>query len=242
MRSEYSNYFEYGLALKTNECFVTSKNKVFNYKKCLFLSENKKNVLVFGDSYSNHLMPGLRKAYPNINFLQASASGCVPTVGNEIGAFRCLKLKEYIIKEFLPSNGNKISSVIISFKRWWEVGLGNVHNTFKVVKGIVPRSKIMSPNIHYNVNLPYILHKGDRKKRVLSQDSHLIADRQFDLNKKAKKLFLKDEYVDLLGQICNGGKCKTLVDDVIPLIYDHGHFTKEGSSYLIQRLKSQLNL
>src|SRR5262249_17443149 len=65
--------------VRSGVCFLTtgySDQSLFRNDLCLALRPDRKNVLVMGDSHAAHLWMGLHEARPDINFMQATASGC----------------------------------------------------------------------------------------------------------------------------------------------------------------------
>src|SRR5262249_21356921 len=65
---------------RVGSCFLTSKNTFtdFSAATCLAQDPQKRNILLIGDSHAAQLWYGLASTFKDVNFMQATASGCKP--------------------------------------------------------------------------------------------------------------------------------------------------------------------
>jgi peptidoglycan/LPS O-acetylase OafA/YrhL len=216
--------------MREGTCFLTTKHDDFHFfdvNRCLTVKVGVTNILILGDSHAADLWPGLSSTFPNVNFLQATASGCRPTL-NSIGAARCTKLINYVIHEYLPKN--RISMVIMSAR--WEVGdAEGVATTARALSLVADKVLVVGPMPEYRRPLPMLLAQStaDLEQAYAngfrSPDIELI-DRSFSRQMTESSI----EYLSLVDLMCNP-LCKVIVNHA-PIEFDSGHLTEEGSTYL----------
>src|SRR5688572_28354081 len=87
--------------LRARECFLNSgfdDFSLFRPETCLALAPDRLNFLVLGDSHAAHFTPALAASRPDINFMQATASGC-QALRRGRGARRCVSLFKHVFDE-----------------------------------------------------------------------------------------------------------------------------------------------
>jgi hypothetical protein len=216
--------------MREGTCFLTTKHDdlhFFDLDRCLTAKVGVTNILILGDSHAADLWPGLSSTFPNVNFLQATASGCRPTL-NSIGAARCTKLVNYVIHEYLPKN--RISMVIMSAR--WEMGdAEGVAATARALSLVADKVLVVGPMPEYRRPLPILLAQSTEDLEQAyangfrSPDIELI-DRSFSRKMTESNI----EYLSLVDLLCNP-QCKVIVNHA-PMEFDSGHLTEEGSTYL----------
>jgi len=220
--------------MQEGTCFLTDKYNSFSYFKaedCLNLSTNKKNILIIGDSHAAHLWTGLKSVYPQINFLQATAAGCRPVI-NGVGKKRCRDLIEYIFNVYLHKN--KVDAVILS-GRWKASEASSTLYTAEVLRQFVQTVIISGPITEYDQPLPRILAraiaKNDNEEEFAKK--HLKTEPKF-----ADDIFSKVQWPNGVKYVSVYSimQTPTLSSD-IPVQFDYGHLTKEGSIYLADQLR-----
>jgi hypothetical protein len=140
-------------------CSIGEKNDNFNrYKKedCLALARDRPNILLIGESHAEHLSPGLKAVYPNVNFLEGYSTGCKPVVG-ATGPLRCTTLIKYIFEEFLPHT--HLEGIILA-ARWNLEDLRSVKTTTEVLRPFADKIFVFGPIVEYERPLPRILILG----------------------------------------------------------------------------------
>ena len=234
--SKLAAYAHYRNTSHPGLCFLTSNANDFNlYDKqtCLSKDTKKKNYLLIGDSHANHLWIGLAKSLPNVNLMQATASGCKPVLKSE-GQVRCLKLMDYILNDYLPKN--KVDALLIS-ARWTTNDLELLLNSLDYYKKYATEVYVFGPTVEYYGNLPRILALShDLKSDVMLK--HSVVPDQFDMDKYLKSAVSSKgvHYISTLQTICSDREnCKRLTPSGVPYQFDNCHLTNEASVVLAEQ-------
>jgi peptidoglycan/LPS O-acetylase OafA/YrhL len=242
MLADYSRYNEseeFWTAYRHGTCFYGSEMdsfESFDKNECLKMSKTKENYLIFGDSHAAHLYFGLAHNFPEINFMQATASGCLPLFGME-GEKRCTDLVDYVINDFLPKN--QIDGIILA-GRWDKDSVSRIADTLRILKGYVSRVNIVGPTAEYTAPLPQLLLKvgsdGSEKKLTdfLVRERIALSNQMAQLARSPTVRF-----VPIIDVICPKGKCAIYSHGKMPLVWDYGHFTKSGSVRVVKLLKDR---
>ena len=224
--------------LRTGSCFITAgytdEFEKHDKDSCLSIKKDGPNYLLIGDSHAAHLWSGLKAHYPSINFLQATASGCRPVLG-EGGEQHCVGLVHYIYDQFLPTH--KLDGVLIS-AQWAPKDLPNIISTVEAIKRYVPRVIVIGPTVQYLQPLPRILAKAMISKQSETKVAteyrraeEEATDRLFATTLKAAQI----EYASAYAALCHPD-CEVWASAGIPIQFDDDHFTRQGSAYFIKRL------
>ena len=96
------------------------------------------------------------------------------------------------------------------------------------------------PSLEFKTKLPYILMKGVATDGLIKKNHHLVKQDQFILNRKFKPFLSDSVYLDMLEAVCNDEMCKTLTDEKYPMWWDYGHFSNEGSVYIVEKIKEKI--
>jgi hypothetical protein len=216
--------------MREGQCFLTSTteggSESFDKSTCLQLSADKKNILIIGDSHAAHLWAGLVAANPEINFLQANASGCKPILG-AAGRERCTSLRQFIFQEFLPAH--KLDGIIMS-ANWTSADVAGAVSTALDLRESGVRAVIFGPTVEYRVDLPKLVALS-----IVRNDPALV-DRNRRKDQAATDQSFRDQtskagvpYFSVYGTLCPDGHCRTVDDAGLPLAFDYGHLTESGS-------------
>jgi peptidoglycan/LPS O-acetylase OafA/YrhL len=233
----YANYDASQLT-RSGTCFITSGFNDFNfYKKdeCLKLKPNQKNVLLIGDSHAAHLWAGLIANYPKINFMQATASGCKPLMG-EPGAKRCTDLRTFILRDFLPHH--HLDGIILS-ARWAAADVNSVKATTAMLHAYADKVAVFGPIVEYEHALPRVLAKaGDMNEANFASEHRKLEPVKTDrlLSKALKNSGAN--YFSVYQALCQS-QCVVRTGG-IPIQFDYGHLTREGSALLASKVDQQL--
>jgi peptidoglycan/LPS O-acetylase OafA/YrhL len=218
----------------SGECFLAESHMRFaNYPKdqCLPTDPNRKNVLLLGDSHAAHFITALRQRYPDINFAQANASGCQPTLRPE-GARRCVRLLDYIYSTVVPSR--RFDAVILA-ARWRDSDVPHLRETAEFLAQNVAEVFMVGPTIEYAVALPRLLAT---RSQIQDRDLHYEEIEQRDRAIR-EAVYGTATFLSVFDSLCSKGKCVNVTSEGVPLSYDYGHFTQEGAALVIDRLREQ---
>ena len=236
--ASFTNY-KAGESFRMGTCFLTAHStdfKLFRKDTCLQRSETKPNYLLIGDSHAAHAYAGLSQ-YPEINVMQATASGCLP-VSNTSGEKFCTELVHYIFDNYLPHN--RVDTIILA-GRWKESDFWGLRNTVVYLQKFASSVVVLGPVAEYDIPLPRILANAE-----YSGDAHLpgkhLQEEPFRLDLKLRELLNDGRtiYVSLAETLCPDRKCTTLAEDGTPVQFDYGHMTASGSRLVIARARKQI--
>lgn len=230
-----------GQSMREGICFLmASSNDLSAYQpsKCLEISPNKQDFLLIGDSHAAHLWPGFSQVFPQINFMQANASGCRPVFEPE-GKSRCRKLMEYIFTQFLP--GKKLDGIIMA-SRWRKDDIEDIKQTALRLRQYADRVIVFGPIVEYTMALPRILaleyaHLAG-EGGVASYRKTYQQELDLELGRAMQAAGI--EYVSVYRAIC-APECSLWAEqDTVPMQFDYGHLTTAGAKELARRVKRQL--
>jgi peptidoglycan/LPS O-acetylase OafA/YrhL len=225
--------------MRRGSCFLNSETiglSQFDKTACLEPSKDKPNFLIIGDSHAAHLWAGLAGTYPDVHFLQATASGCRPLV-NTGGKSRCTDLRNFVFDEFLPQH--RLAGIILA-SRWRQGNVKSLKPTVDRLSRYADRVIVLGPIVEYRMALPRVLAKafasGDwglideyRRGGIKSLDEKIAAALQG----------APAEFISLYDAICVPD-CAVWAKEGVPLQFDYGHLTTDGSLEVAQRLRSRL--
>ena len=226
-------------AMRGNKCFLTSTSgdwTTFDQLTCLRRSNNKPNYLLFGDSHAADLWPGLQQINPEINLMQATASGCTPLIGNPGRTTRCSQLLHFVFDEFLPRN--HIEGVLLS-GRFSADNVAEVRATIDTLARYADHVILLGPSPVYQHSLPrtvvisMVAHDPSRITRDLLDEPRL-ADTVF----AARMAGSPARYFSVYQSICPADHCQVLDSGGLPVQFDNEHFTTQGSLVVALRLRA----
>jgi hypothetical protein len=176
--------------------------------------------------------------YPNVNFLQATGAGCKPIIGAD-GDPYCTGLMKFIFEKFLPHT--HLDGIIIS-ARWQQDEIQAAVRTAEDLKPYADKVFIFGPIAEYNQALPRLLAQAiasNKNEAAFAGIHRLGAQQEID---RAFSAALKNgsvEYVSVYGALCDP-TCEVWATGDVPLQFDYGHLTREGSIELAKKVGPQL--
>lgn len=225
-----------GNYMRLGTCFLDGSFEFsqFDHDGCLRLAEDRPNVLLIGDSQAADLWLGLSKVNPDINFLQATASGCKP-VGDASGRPGCAALMRFMLDEFIPAH--RLDAILLS-SRWRPSDLDRLKTTAQTLKPYADKIVVLGPRLEYRSNLPWILAVS-----AMRQDPSMLNRLQVAQQKDTDRTLLGQlegsgiRYFSIYKAICPDETCLRVDGSGQPLAFDYGHFTPGGSVYVAQRIR-----
>lgn len=238
--------YSYDKPFRAHQCFLDLGDTIgtFDRQACLSESRTKPNVLLLGDSHAAQLWSGLHTVFRGSNVMQATAAICRPFYFRQdhiaqlenIGEFleKCNFLMDFVYNEYLS---NHRPDLVILAVRWIlddQDGLAKTldwltHRQFAVL--------VVGPDPNWYLPVPMLAALA-----VERNDPGLI-ERHFD---KARGAALDErfaalaaargvKYVSTYKALCTAAGCRTLGDSGLPLIFDYGHLTAEGSELVARQ-------
>ncbi|MGU3540861.1 acyltransferase family protein [Methylobacterium sp. A54F] len=229
----YENYDHDGL-MRSGSCFLTPKllTTQFDREGCLKLSATRRNYLLIGDSHAAHLFAGLTDAHPEINFLQATAAGCHPTLPRKPWDIqRCKDLIEDVLFRFVPEA--HLDGVVLSAE-WKRDEIGELRDTVRYLSRHVGDVVIAGPSVEYDMTLPRVLAIGIRDNRDLASFArqHRIPEAATTDAALAGATFPQgSRYVSVYAMLCPDD-CILRTEDGAPIQFDRDHLTRAGSVFI----------
>ena len=235
--AKVSSYYDYDYrgGFREGTCFLTTKVGSFRYfdkNICLQKSASRPNYLLIGDSHAAHHWSGLAAVFPDIHFLQATASGCRPVIEPEGQAY-CVDLVNYALRDFLPKA--KLDGIIFS-AAWVPQDAAEVAATVAYAKKFVPDVIVLGGIPTHDLPLPNLISRSlveDQPGLILAHQTTYAEqiDRSFE------KVVQGARYVSLHDLLCPGDKCRVYAGDGVPLQFDTSHLTPDGSIFVATLLK-----
>jgi peptidoglycan/LPS O-acetylase OafA/YrhL len=228
--------------MRAGKCFLTTVfradyNERFKHD-CLSIKQDQPNILIVGDSHAAQLWSGMQSTIQNVNFLQGTASGCKPLYRG--GGMRyCTETMNYVLEDFVPSS--HLDGIIIA-ARWELADLPALIATAKRLSNFTQRLVVFGPIVEYDRALPRILAQAIVSNESPSEAAtrhRRIVPKEYD---QAFASALHNEgitYFSTYEAICNPD-CNVWADADVPMQFDYGHLTKEGSAFLAKSFWQQL--
>jgi hypothetical protein len=223
-------------AFRSGRCYMASSRQQFDTPACMKLDARRPNYLLVGDSHAAHLWFGLSSAMPEVNVLQASASLCRPAVlpGSRHDTPFCRRLMDFVFGDFLINN--KVDRILLAAS-WKDEDLPILSTTLRILKSRGFEVTVLGPIVEYDSALPRLLADEIlqnnpavagtmRKAGVLERD-------------RAMRRVVAAEgaaYISVYDSVCRNGVCDEFAEGDIPLQFDAGHLTAQGSAEVGRRL------
>ena len=224
---------------RVGKCFLTGKDSYnqFDPAVCLHRDPQRRNYLLIGDSHAAQLWYGLSSVFPDANIMQATASGCKPTLEQNIGADeKCIALMHFVFSEYLPRH--PVDTVLIA-ARWDRGDLDRLPRAIAAVKPQANEIVLFGPIFQYDSALPRLLALSIKQNKPQIPADHLIGDYQ-SLDAQMAVLAstqLRVHYISYYKLLCQQHTCLEYAAPGIPLQSDYGHLTSDGSVLTATRIR-----
>ncbi len=238
---QVASYLDYGTKDEYREgtCFLLPANtfKDFDASTCLHQQDGKKNYLVLGDSHAAQLWYGLASAFDGANIMQATAAGCKPTLEQVREArVECTRLMNNIFTSYLSDH--HVDALLIA-ARWEETDLPRLSHTIDWARERGIKIVLFGPMVQYDSSLPRLLAASIKENDPAIPYNHRVAECA-RLDKQMLDLAAKEwgvRYVSFFSSLCQQQSCIEYAGQGVPLQFDYGHLTKDGSVLLAQMLR-----
>ena len=224
---------------RVGTCFLTSKNTYqdFNPAVCLQQDRRKPNDLLIGDSHAAQLWYGLSSTFTDVNLMQATASGCKPTLDQSRSVEpKCSRLMNYVFSDYLRTH--HVDLLIIA-ARWDHTDLGTVKQTLEWANRSGIDVLLFGPIVQYDSELPRLLAMSIKSNDPEIPALHRVpayATLDDDMSKLAQSE--RDvRYVSYFKMLCRQNSCLEYAGNGVPLQSDYGHLTAVGSMLVATKLR-----
>ena len=235
-----ASYMDYDgrRAFRFGQCFFAQPLKEWKLgSECLVLSPAKKNYLLLGDSHAADLWFGLNATFGDVNFLQATAADCFPTITHSFNeSAKCTLIMDGIFKDFLLHR--QIDHVLLSAK-WRPASLPNLSATLRWMVQHHIRVTLIGPVPVYDSPIPRLLvsalQASDPDLPQHHKDQSILG-LDAEMRRLAKSQNV--DYVSMTDLFCAARGCVIADANGAPFMFDGEHFTTDGSLFAARRLIS----
>jgi peptidoglycan/LPS O-acetylase OafA/YrhL len=224
---------------RVGTCFLTSKDtyKDFNPSICLRQDAHKHNDLLLGDSHAAQLWYGLSATFKDVSLMQATASGCKPTLDQSHSVeTKCSRLMGHIFTDYLPRH--HVDALIIA-ARWDASDIGPLQETLAWAHQREIGVVLFGPIVQYDSALPRLLALSIKSNDPSIPSLHRVA---YYERLDAEMAHLAEtvsgvRYVSYFKMLCRQSSCLEYADAGVPLQSDYGHLTDSGSLLVAAKLR-----
>jgi peptidoglycan/LPS O-acetylase OafA/YrhL len=236
-----ASYLDYGTKDEYREgtCFIlpSVRTESFDPTSCLRQDPVKPNYLLLGDSHAAALWYGLSRTLSGVNVMQATVAGCKPTLRHVSEATdQCTRMTDYVFNDYLPKN--HIDSLLIA-ARWEQSDLPRLTETLAWAKQRGIKVTLFGPMVQYDSSLPRLLATSIKDNNPAIPYDHRVAE-YARLDAAMSKMAQNEwqvHYVSFFKSLCRQNSCVEYAAQGVPLQFDYGHLTKDGSVLLAQMLQ-----
>lgn len=226
----------HGVDYRSGTCFLYPElpQSVDFDSACLNISEKVPALLLIGDSHAANINDALRKSLPEMQVLQATATGCKPIVGAK-GDRRCVALNAHIIENWLPAHRSKIERVVIA-ARWDGADIHSLDATLSALAKLGVPVVVLGPHPEYLVQFPLMLAYEELSGKLLTE--RFLRRSQWTLDTSLREMVESKhaayaKYYSILDRVCAERVCAKQVGEA-PLLSDRDHFTREGAEFVVK--------
>jgi peptidoglycan/LPS O-acetylase OafA/YrhL len=222
--------------MRIGSCFITSGNHFSDYKEttCTSTDPMLQNYLLIGDSHAAAFWFGLSRELKNARILEATASGCAPTLG-AYDDTDCGKMRRYVYESLLPRL--HVDGVILTEDWLTGADVERIEPAIHWFQDHKIPVIIVGPVQEYDAPLPMLLAFSIKRSQPTLPQSHLLSwvgvlDRE--LQDKAAKWHVV--YLSPWQVSCGTGHCLQYADEQndVPMLIDSNHLTNKGSELLVR--------
>lgn len=207
-------------------CFAVGAKMAFDFVNCLKPASDRANLMLIGDSHAAHYWPGISQYRGKINIEQATHTGCKPVL-YEPSSDPCQKFFRHILTHQIKKSP---PDVLLFAARWRKEDVALLGKTLSNPAVRASHPLVLGPVVQYTSGLPRLLvySRFWQKPTLIFQavDPELA---ETDRAMAAMTARLGVPYISMLRRMCTGEQCMVWAAPHVPMQFDYGHFTKEGS-------------
>jgi peptidoglycan/LPS O-acetylase OafA/YrhL len=221
---------------RSGRCYLATNRQQLDVQTCMRLDAKRPNYLLVGDSHAAHLWFGLSSAMPGVNLMQATASACRPAVERTslLDSRACPRLMQFVFNDFLVNH--RVDRVLLAAS-WKDEDIPALLETLETLMSRGVDVVVLGPIVEYDGALPRLL--ADKILRAAPSSASAmrtpgIAERDRVLRRIVTTRGAT--YLSVYDSVCRDGRCVEFAQGDIPLQFDAGHLTAEGSVEVGRRL------
>ncbi len=221
---------------RVGECFLmkTQSFSEFNQSTCLNVKPNARNYLILGDSFAADSYSVLSAAYPDVNFLQATAEACSPFLSTSQYE-ACQRLLDFVFSNFLPDE--RIDGVILS-SSWDSGALHKLENTIEFLYSKTEKVIVVGSGIRFMESVPnLIVESGASSVSGIETyaNTHILSSERKGNTLLKNTVKPLAPFIDYQKYQCPD-LCKIFTEDGEVAFIDYGHLSFSGSIDLARKL------
>jgi peptidoglycan/LPS O-acetylase OafA/YrhL len=216
---------------KTGPCFTRDPKKKHHY-------------LLTGDSQAAHFAYGLRDAFPDLDIKSISSVSCRPVMTPSIKKENCRWMANYVYQEYMKSADKNLTFILSGAwgggdetAQQWQ--MEQLANTIDLIHSKGANVIVFGQSPYYSVDFPRLMAFSEKRPNLL--EDHLerwrVERAEENISKVAASKGVK--FVSLYEILCPEKKCKTTLENGVPMFVDRGHFSDEGAAWMAQQLKER---
>jgi hypothetical protein len=224
-------------AFRSGQCYLGTNRQQLDVENCLKRDPARPNYLLVGDSHAAHLWFGLAQAMPDVNVMQATASACRPAVMpvSRLDTRACPKLMQFVFNDFLVNN--KVDKILLSAS-WKDEDMPGLIDTLEALKARGFDVAVLGPIVEYDGALPRLLVDGILRNRPVAQGMRTSGISERDQAMRQAVMAKGATYLSVYDSVCREGHCDEFAGGDVPLQFDAGHLTAQGSLQVARRLSA----
>src|SRR5665213_609029 len=223
---------------RSGHCYLSTNRQQLDVEQCMTPDPRRPNYLLVGDSHAAHLWFGVSSAMPEVNVMQATASACRPAVMpvSLLDTRACPRLMSYVFNDFLVNN--RVDKVLLAAS-WKDEDIPALSRTIETLKARGLDVTVLGPIVEYDSALPRLL-----ADEILRKDSSLASALRTsgirDRDRAMRKIVtdMGANYLSVYDTVCRNGHCEEFAEGNVPLQFDAGHLTAEGSVEVGRKLSA----
>jgi peptidoglycan/LPS O-acetylase OafA/YrhL len=223
-----------GNSWRSHQCFLFEPRvDTALAPECLAIDPDRKNILLLGDSHAAQLWKGLNTVFDQVNWLQATASDCLPTIIHRIGErITCSQVLDDVMRNFLTRQ--HVDNVFL-IARWKNTSLENVAATLDYMKANHIPVTLVGPTALYDAPIPRLVISAMRASDPSLLGRHMDPS-MADLDGQMRKLAADHgvPYISLLQLQCTSAPCP---DGPWPELSDQEHFNALGAEIIARKIR-----
>ena len=207
-------------------CFAVGDRMAYDAAHCLAHKPGLPGILLVGDSHAAHYWPGLAQYQSRYTVMQATHTGCKPVI-YPASHDPCREFFTHMLHEGIL---NDRPDVLLLAARWRAEDLPLLAQTLAdpIVRSAHP--VLVGPVPQYTSSLPRLLVYGERRHNpALAFHSRDPQVAETDRAMAALAARLDIPYISMLSLMCDDKDCLVWARPGVPMQFDYGHFTGEGS-------------
>ncbi|PXA94640.1 hypothetical protein DMC47_20410 [Nostoc sp. 3335mG] len=227
--ADYRALPQYQYQFRRGTCFI-GEGQTFDAPNCLQVDPRRANVIVLGDSHAAQYWRALALRFPQVNVMQATVSGCRPTV-RAIGRERCLSIVRQALEVALHRPG--ITGVVLG-GQWRSSEVPKLVDTVKLLQSKGLAVTVIGPTVEYDGDMPQLLARAMLRGDPTSiEPLRRKAREKLDATMRPAIEAAGARYYSEVAVECPNGKCSLFDSEGGPYHFDYGHLTLAAARQVV---------